>query len=77
MKYEDLRRDVGELFERRPPLRSKESVNYRPLFPGQTKGKCAVCRHFLPPDECERVDGAIEKGYICDLFDPGEKVANG
>ncbi len=46
--------------------RSKESVRYRDRPLGNKR--CALCRHFLPPDACEGVAGKISPSGYCIRF---------
>lgn len=50
----------------KPTKVEKSSVHYGR---GESFGDhCAVCRHFEPPNSCERVRGHITAGGWCRLF---------
>jgi len=48
------------------PKVSQDVANYRPATGNDS---CSVCKHFLPPDACELVDGMISPGGVSDLFE--------
>lgn len=43
----------------------KAEVNYRP---GSDLQACKDCEHFIPNSSCTKVNGKIELGGLCDLY---------
>jgi len=52
--------------------RAKESVNYSK---GSPAAHCGVCKHFTPPNACEKVEGHIVPSYWCRLFEKSRLIS--
>jgi len=58
-----------------PPY-SKDEAGYMPTSETDKNKRCGVCEHFIEPQGCDLVDGPIELGGVCPLFEgKDEKTA--
>ena len=70
LDFQDMVVEWHMMQSRMAEKQSKAEVDYGP---GDPKGEhCSACVHFLKPDRCELVSGAIEKMGWCKLYEEKE-----